>query len=404
MLNIALAFNIECSNKMKRVTTMSKPFKLVSRYLFTNTDLSSIDLKSSLKRSSWLQVLAATSVIAISTTSIAAAPVEFIDQDWQVVCDNTRTCRIAGYQADLNSDFPASILLTRQAGSQAEVKGNIKLGGDKKSSNRALLELGNRHRVSLIIDGKDLGETEASSLGAGYATLTETQVTALLESLAKSSKIELMVRNSRWQISDKGATAVMLKADEAQGRVGTLSAFINPKSSKADSSVLAAKSTPQLRFVAPDQVARSNSNKKFSIKSSQLVKAVRGTIKNLNNDCPKLSDGSPWKVNRLNSTQLLAQHNCWSGAYNTGQGMWVINDSQPYRAQLVTTSATTYDDKGVISSVQKGRGIGDCLAKAEWIWTGKSFAKSYEGTTGLCRLVADGGAWKLPTYTTEVKR
>ena len=378
--------------------------KFISAGLFATTRLNNSRLNSSCLKNQFLrQALAASSMAVISTISIAATPVEFIDQDWQVVCDNTHTCRMAGYQADLNSDFPASILLTRQAGSKTEVTGNIKLGGDEKGSNKALLELGNRHRVSLSINGKDLGETEPSPLGAGYATLTHTQISALLDSLTKSSKIELVVRNSRWQVSDQGAVAVMLKADEAQGRVGTSSALVNPRANKSDSSVLAHENAPQLRLVVPDQVAHSNSNKKFSLKSSQLSAMVQGSIKDITNDCPKLFNKTPWRVNRLNSTQLLAQHSCWSGAYNTGDGMWVINDTQPYNPKLVTTSATNYD-KGTISSVQKGRGIGDCLATTEWVWTGKSFVKSHESTTGLCRLVADGGAWKLPTYVSEVKR
>ncbi|TXD97780.1 DUF1176 domain-containing protein [Psychrobacter frigidicola] len=348
-------------------------------------------------------VLAAMSAGLVSPMSMAAAPAEFIHQDWQVVCDNTRTCRLAGYQAENNSDFPVSVLLIRRAGVNAGVSGKVKLGGAKDSSSKALLQLGSRHRISLFINDKDLGETKAFSTVTGDADFTPAQVTALLEALTKSSKIELVLRNSRWQLSDKGATAVMLKADEAQGRVGTTSAFISADSAnKYNSSVLAPKPTPQLRLVTPNPKARSNTDKKFSMKSSQLSALMQGTIKEVSNDCPSLGDSSPWRVSRLNSTQLLVQHNCWSGAYNAGTGAWVMKDSKPYNPILVTTSATDYDN-GKISSVQKGRGIGDCLSKTYWIWTGTSFAKSHESTTGLCRMVEAGGAWQLPTYVTEVK-
>jgi hypothetical protein len=68
----------------------------------------------------------------------------------------------------------------------------------------------------------------------------------------------------------------------------------------------------------------------------------------------------------------------------------------------VTTSATDYSN-GKLTSVQKGRGIGDCLSKTDWVWTGKAFEKSHESTTGMCRLIEVGGAWQLPTYVTEVK-
>ena len=398
---------------------MSKSYKFISALLFAKIkhsgmilarifDTSSSEMINNLKfdnkKSKFLgSAIALISTIAISPSSFAASPVEYTNKDWQVVCDNTRTCRMAGYQTDINSDFAASILLTRPAGANAEVTGEIKLGGDNKGSNKALLELGNRHRVALFINGKDLGETSSSSLGAGYAKLTTSQVKAILASLTKSSKIELVVRNSRWQVSDKGAIAVMLKADAAQGRVGTASALIKANANNSNNDVLAPKELPQLRLVTPEQVANVNSNKDFSLKSSQLSAMMQSTVDDSTSECPKLTNKTPWRVNRLNSTQLLAQHSCWSGAYNSGEGMWVINDRAPYDPKLVTTSATSYD-RGVISSTQKGRGIGDCTATTEWVWTGKSFDKSYAGTTGLCRSVADGGAWKLPTYVTDVKR
>ena len=265
------------------------------------------------------------------------------------------------------------------------------------------MQLGNRHRISLFINDRNYGEIKPFSAAAGSADLTDTQVSALLEALTKSSKIELVLRNSRWQLSDKGASAVMLKADDAQGRVGTPSAFIdNDAATKPNSRVLSAKSAPTLRFVAPNPKAISNTNKKFGMRASQLASLMKGAMKDADDDCPNLSDKSPWRVSRLNDSQLLAQHDCWTAAYNAGSGAWVINDSKPYNPTLVTTSATSYD-KGKLSSVQKGRGIGDCISKVDWVWTGRAFEKSHESTTGLCRLIEAGGAWQLPTYVTDVK-
>lgn len=42
----------------------------------------------------------------------------FSHKDWQVVCDNTHTCRMAGYTEQTldNNYFPISILLERKAG------------------------------------------------------------------------------------------------------------------------------------------------------------------------------------------------------------------------------------------------------------------------------------------------
>lgn len=371
-----------------------------------NRAIKSSMLKDSILKDGSLKnkmIWSALMVISIASISpITNASVELAYQDWQVACDNTRTCRLAGYQAENNSDFPISVLLIRRAGSDAIVTGKVKLGGAKESSTKALLQLGNRHRMSLFINDKDFGETMPFSAVTGDAELTAAQVTALLEALTKSSKIELVLRNSRWELSDKGATAVMLKADEAQGRVGTPSAFVNNKdASKSNDSVLAAKPAPQLRLVMPNTRAVSSSKKKFSMKASKLSELMKGTISDVNAVCPNLTDKSSWRINRLNGSQLLVQHSCWTGAYNAGSGMWVINDNKPYDPVLVTTEATEYKN-GKISSIQKGRGIGDCVYRIDWIWNGKRFEKSHESTTGLCRMIEAGGAWQMPIYVSEV--
>ena len=350
-----------------------------------------------------LSLFAAISSALLSSVTQAATPVSFSNQDWEVACDNTRTCRLAGYQAENNSDLPVSVLLIRRAGANAIVEGKVKLGGAKESSAKALMQLGNRHRISLFINDRDYGETKPYSVAAGHAELTSAQVSALLDALTKTSKIELVIRNTRWQLSDKGASAVMLKADEAQGRVGTASAFIaNNSASKSNSSILTPQAAPSLRLVTPNPNAISSNKKKFAMRSSQLAEMMKTTMKDVNTECPNLADKTAWRVSRLNSKQLLAQHDCWTGAYNMGTGVWVLNDSKPYKPSLVTTSATDYSN-GKLSAVQKGRGLGDCLAKSEWIWTGTAFEKSHESTTGMCRLIEAGGAWQLPTYVTEVK-
>ena len=350
-----------------------------------------------------LPILTAISTALYSAASSAGTPIDFTSQDWQVVCDNTRTCRLAGYQADNDIELPVSLLLIRRAGANATVDARVKLGGARENSAKALMQLGNRHRISLFINDRDYGEAKPFSGAAGYAELTSLQVTALLEALTKSSKIELVIRNTRWRLSDKGASAVMLKADEAQGRVGTASAFVRTEgASKSNSSVLSPTSIPEIRMVMPNPKATSGNKKKFVMRSSQLSDLMKGTIKDISSDCPSLYDKSSWNVNRLNSKQLLVQHNCWTGAYNAGKGVWVINDTKPYEPKLITNNATDYD-KGQITSVQKGRGLGDCISKTEWLWTGKDFEKSHESSTGLCRMIEAGGAWQMPLYVTDVK-
>ncbi|MDE2429132.1 MAG: DUF1176 domain-containing protein, partial [Burkholderiales bacterium] len=87
---------------------------------------------------------------------------------------------------------------------------------------------------------------------------------------------------------------------------------------------------------------------------------------------------------------------------NQGTAFFVVGDRSPYHAELVTTDGSDYD-KGVISSGQKGRGLGDCWSFESLTWNGKQFVQSASSSTGMCRLIAPGGAWDLPDFVTEVR-
>jgi hypothetical protein len=72
----------------------------------------------------------------------------FSHKDWELPCDNTRTCRAAGYHEE--DDGPnATILLTRAAGPNQPVKVELQLADDE------------RHpapdQLAMSIDGRVLG-------------------------------------------------------------------------------------------------------------------------------------------------------------------------------------------------------------------------------------------------------
>ena len=59
---------------------------------------------------------------ALLTLNAYAKDELFTHHDWEFVCDNTRTCRAAGYQSD-NGQRPVSVLLTRKGGPGQAVTG-----------------------------------------------------------------------------------------------------------------------------------------------------------------------------------------------------------------------------------------------------------------------------------------
>ncbi len=80
----------------------------------------------------------------------------------------------------------------------------------------------------------------------------------------------------------------------------------------------------------------------------------------------------------------------------------MINAAPPFAPVLVTTSGTDADEPSVMAS-HKGRGAGDCRSHDAWTWNGAAFIHTSSATTGMCRMVAAGGAWELPRIVSEVR-
>lgn len=326
----------------------------------------------------------------------AEAPtgLHFTHNDWEIACDNTRTCRAAGYQHD-DGEAPVSVLLVREAGAGKAVTGKVMLGsyGDDAVVPTSDLQL--------RIGNKDLGKV-ALAKGEVQGDLSAAQVEALLAALRRDGAIVFVAGSARWALSDQGASAVLLKMDEFQGRLGTQGALVR-KGDADEAKVLPALPLPVL--VVPSRPEATPADLALATDAA-LRKAVLATVKS--DDCSPPSaeddeDEGQLTIERLSADKLLVSVQCWLAAYNVGSGYWVVNDKPPYAPTLVTTMGSDYSN-GEISSAQKGRGLGDCWSTNSWSWNGKAFVHTAASTTGQCKLVAAGGAWELPTVVTTVKQ
>ncbi len=333
-------------------------------------------------------------------STFAAEPlnkVSFEHKDWELACDNTRTCRAAGYQAEESGKQPVSMLLTRQAGPNTPVMAEVLLGeydGSMPEGKKATTK-----PLFLRINDQSIG---GALLGRDNAfVLTDHQVMVVLSSLGRSSHMELRRGDMRWTLSDQGAAGVLLKMDEFQGRLNTPGALIR-KGTRSESLVLQPVPMP---VVVAAPLARSQAlDAQFAKRNAEALKRAVGD-KKTEEVCTLWSedkDAMSFTVMRLTGNKLLLTSPCWRGAYNAGEAYWVINDRPPFQPHLITESATDFSH-GTLSSSHKGRGLGDCWGHEAWTWDGQKFVKTAERTTGMCRMVAVGGAWNLPTLVTEVK-
>ena len=331
-------------------------------------------------------------LMLLGGAAVAAEPgARFEHKDWQVDCDNPGTCRASGYQRDEDTT-PVSVLLTRAAGPGAPVQAQVQFGdfddnGDKPAADVPVHMTIGGHAMGTVVDNEDMAPA---------------QVAALLKALTGSGAIVFASRDTRWMLSGDGAAAVLLKMDDVQGRIGTPGALVR-KGTKPEASVPGPVKPPVIQAVRVPAPVESDVPLAL-----RILKTIPKTA-----DCddlqtlqaapqPDTADVDLW---RLGGGRVLVSALCWRGAYNAGNGYWIARDKPPYDAKVVTLSADTFTpEAGELSGSAKGRGIGDCMWSATWVWDGRDFVHATEATTGMCRMVAPGGPWDLPTLVSEVRK
>ena len=329
--------------------------------------------------------------VAAMATSIKAIGENY--QDWDLVCDNTGTCRMAGYQ-DESSD-PVSILFTRAAGENAAVEGKF-----------TILPFGEADRdvqvgqdIEIWLNGKSLGKVKHISDDAPDK-LTEEQTKALLSGLKKESEIRLTYGKTTLKVSDKGAAAAMLKMDEFEQRLNTPSALIRQGQEKH--AVLAPQAAPKIEAVSVNNhktIELKRGEKQFNHVLALLRKAHDGCV-------DEDLESQDITIYPLTQNKVLAEALCARAAYQYTNYYAVLDDKLSKVEQVLADqyNEAGYDEKqgyAFVRGIYKGRVIGDCWNSEDAVWNGKIFIRTSEWTTGSCKGFP-GGAWQLPTFVSDI--
>ena len=323
----------------------------------------------------------------------------FVHENWEIYCDNTGTCRAAGYQDEDGSDAPVSILLTRHAGPQQAVKIEFALGDGFEEVKSSQLK-----NIHLYVNGQDLGTIQGDGRDAPIlGTLNKVQTQKIIDQAQKSAEIHFKNAYFDWIVSDRGMTATLLKMDDFQKRVGTVGALVK-KGATNENQVLKAQpkrvvqhikvSNQSYLTLSPKQKAYQNLHEKLMAVLPQDFECEGYYA---NDDM----QSQPIELYKLNNQKVMAMTPCWRGAYNEGSGIWMLDEAFK-KAEFVTDQASDYE-AGIIHSAQKGRGIGDCWASAEWVWNGQHFIQTVDRWSGMCKGIAAGGVWNLDLIDAVVK-
>ena len=314
----------------------------------------------------------------------AANAQSFESKDWQVVCDNTRTCRAAGYSAE-GSDAPVSVLFSRAAGAHMPAVVELQLGTlDARSVHPA--------SVVMAIAGKPAGTIRVDR--NNHADLAAPVAAALLKALVGGSGATFTAARSTWRLSGDGAADMLQQIDEIQGRTGRPSALVR-KGSLSDAEAAYPMAIP--RFEATRVPAATQPG------DDALVVRVLAAILS-NAECPLLDDGASQARARLwhlDANRLLVTQPCRATADGVVQGYWIANLRPPYDARATTYSGTSFDG-GTIAARAALTATSDCATAQSWSWNGFRFEQTYATVASLCRGVKAGGAWELPSLVSDV--
>ncbi|RDE69747.1 DUF1176 domain-containing protein [Haemophilus sputorum] len=322
-------------------------------------------------------------------------------QDWDLICDNLGTCRMAGYQEE--GDDPVSILFTRAAGENAAVEGKLTISPFGEADRD--VQVG--QDIEIWLNGKSLDTVKHIS-DENPDKLTEAQTKALLSGLKKESEIRLTYGKTTLKVSDKGAAAAMLKMDEFQQRLNTPSALIRQGQEKH--AVLAPQSAPKIEVVSVNN--RKTTELKRGEKQFNAVLALlrKSADSSASDYCASLHDDSEQKTITLYSLthgKVLAEAVCLSGGASY-TGYYAVMDNKLSKVEQVLENQYTfarYDEKLnalIVEGSYKSSGLAESWYGYEAAWNGKTFITTAEYISGSGKGFI-GGAWGgLPTFVTDL--
>jgi hypothetical protein len=281
------------------------------------------------------------------------------------------------------------VLITREAGISTPVTNEVMLADYDGEA-----EQKNLGTPVLLIDKKSQGPL--SAVDDDSWEMNDAQFSAFKLALLRDSAISFKDNANEYLFSGAGSSAVLLKMDDAQGRIGTPDALIK-KGTASEAGIKPAIEVPVI-IKAPVTDAQSRD---MTTQETALIKSRILELKSTAADCDEELLAETWQIASLNSEQSLVTVPCWRAAYNSGDMYFVIRNDMSVPPERVTDSATDYQD-GLLSFSMKGRGLGDCWSYQQWVWDGKQFIASSSGNTGRCRLIRAGGSWDIPERVSRI--
>ncbi|CAN5333498.1 DUF1176 domain-containing protein [soil metagenome] len=316
------------------------------------------------------------------------------DGDWAVGCDNLVRCEAIALQPDGvggggNNDEALLLQIMREGGPSGEV--TLRASGLSQIPSE----------IALMIDGAEsirlTGTAGDEAVAHGPAAL------ATLRVMASASTIELRPTGKKGRIgpvlasfSSAGLAESLRFVDARQGRVGTQSALIS-RGGEPDTSVPLPPPRPMVRQMpSPDADAAPGLSepelaaaRKLAVCDAMLMARDVTELFPLDGDAALLLLPCEAGVYNVSAVPLIARGTAGSRTLSIARFDFAPGfTGEPGKPPLVV-NALWDSRRGVLSSLAKGRGIGDCGASEDYVWDGTMFRLIESRAMHVCR-----GAWE----------
>jgi hypothetical protein len=326
-------------------------------------------------------LIAAAALVAVAGAAHAAGTKTV--KDWTAVCDNLGECAAFGFSPD-GGEVDAYLEIKRAAGGAAQPTVTLTYDpGDTQPAATWTLTLDGRPIAGVGPLHATGGDGGARVVMAGPAAV------ALIEALRNGQSLDINGDGKDLVgISLAGSAAVLLWADDQQGRIGTVTALTR-KGPKPASAVPPPAPTPLIAAAPPVSQAGLPKHAPKSL--------IKGVL-----DCdldPTTTPDPDDTIARLAPGVVLWGPECEMAAYNE-TSIFFIGDEHAGHMRRVTFPEPPgaeqasddllfnvgFDPKTqMLSSFSKGRGLADCGEVTDWVWDGKAFVVLSELTMPECR-------------------
>jgi hypothetical protein len=309
---------------------------------------------------------------------------------WTGTCNNLGACVAIG-TTEADMFFYARI--AREAGATAAPQVKLVLAAqDKLSGTGPAFKLTAKGRGTAISLGPYPATSDPADMTQFTATLAPVDRSlAFIEATRNADTLDYEVLGAKGTLDLKGLSATLRWIDAQQGRAGTPTALV-ARGMTPIGQVPEPREAPTVTAAPAGSVSQITKPT-----ASQPVLDAAMAI----GDCEKETvqahqDLETW---RLGPDRLLVVVPCSSGAYNftsalyytdaKGLGPKAVALPQPPGATAdmapnVIINAAFDPNTMVLSEFAKGRGIGDCGALRNWVWTGERFALLDVSTIDVC--------------------